>query len=166
MDLPTPIGEFKGRERRMAYLCTPKIPMAEHESIVVKLMYQRDAAEKECKSVIQELKIMTAELEGVTKIMKDQSDLIETYLTTIRKQHTEIEELEARIAALEKDDPDMSIYEEPTGADDETEEFDDERKEELDLVNTCVVLILVLALCLAAVVHVVGNPNTLSETDL
>lgn len=166
MDLPIPNGEFKGRDRTMAYLCTPKIPMDVHESTVEKLIYQRDTAEQECKSVIEELKLMTTELESVTKTMKDQSDLIETYLTTIRKQHTEIEELEARIAALEKDDPDLSIYEEPTGAEDETEEIDTDRQSELDLVNSSVVLILLVALYLAVVVHFVENPNALSETDL
>lgn len=133
--------------------------MAAHESIVEKLLYQRNAAETECKSVIEELKLMTAELESVTKTMKEQSDAIDEHLKVISAQHITIEELEARIAALEKDDPDLSIYD-----DMETAEPETERQEELDAVNTAVVLVLAVAVCMIATIAVVGVP--LSDTDL
>jgi len=156
MDLPTQSAE-SSRDLDMATFCQPKITMEVHETIVEKLVYQRDVAEKECKSVIEELRLITKELDSVTQTMKEQSDAIESYLKTIQTQKTEIDELEAKIAALEKDDPDLSIYE-------DTMDTEDERQQEFDAINTLVMLILAIAVCMIATITIVDTP--LSDTDL
>ena len=127
--------------------------MAVHEAVVA----QRDYAEKECKETIVELKLMTQELKNLTREMKEQSDIIEEHLKTIEAQKMTIQDLATRIAILEKDEPDLSIYE-------DTMACSDERQEELDAVNTAVVLILVVAACMIAVLLVAGMP--LSDIEL
>lgn len=82
-----------------------------HTEIVDQLTRQRDHATAECKETIKELNLMTQELKSLADVMKDQTDTIDRFLETITCQKATIEELEARVAALEKPDPDLSIYE-------------------------------------------------------
>ena len=156
MDL-LPLNGESSRDLDMATFCQPKITMVEFEQAVDALTRERNDAVHEAHSLIEELRAMTTELESVTKTMKEQSDAIDTHLKIISSQKTEIEDLEARIAALEKDDPDLSIYE-------DTMEPETERQDELDAVNTAVVLVLAVSICMIATIAVVGVP--LSDTDL
>jgi hypothetical protein len=96
---------------KMPMMCSePKISITYHHAVVEQLTRQRDNATAECKETIQELNLMTQELKGLTETMKEQTDTIDAFLGTILNQKETIEQLEARIAALEKPDPDLSIY--------------------------------------------------------
>lgn len=130
--------------------------MTYHHAVVAKLVEQRDFATRECKSTIAELNLMTQELKDLTREMKEQSDAIETHLKTITAQKDTIEELEARISALEKNDPDLSIYEDTMDDDVECD-----RRNEADMLDTCVVLVLMVALLL--IVAIQGKSLSLEE---
>ena len=92
-------------------MCEPKISVNYHHAVVEQLTRQRDNANAECRETIKELNLMTQELKDLAVTMKDQTDTIDSFLETITSQKATIEELEARITALEKPEPDLSIYE-------------------------------------------------------
>jgi chromosome segregation ATPase len=116
-----------------ATMCEPKISVTYHHAVVEQLTRQRDNANAECRETIKELNLMTQELKSLADVMKDQTDTIDSFLETITSQKATIDELEARIAALEKPDPDLSIYELSDSEDgDEQREDGDEQREDGD----------------------------------
>lgn len=90
---------------------------------------------------------MTQELKDLTREMKEQSDAIDAHLKTIESQQMTIHDLEDRIAVLEKADPDMSIYADTMDTD-ATTEYENDRRQEADTLDTCVVLLLMISLLL------------------
>jgi len=132
--------------------CEPKIPVSYHHTVISQLVKERDNALKDCKELTGDLKDVTDNLVSMTVTMKEQSDAIDDFLKTIQTQKGAIEDLEARIAALEKPDPDMSIYDEeamstcdlPQPEEDE-KTAEEEHVEQFEMLNRLIVLLMLLA---------------------
>ena len=156
-----------------AMMCEPKISMTYHHAVVEQLTRQRDSANAECRETIKELNLMTQELKSLADVMKDQTDTIDQFLETITSQKETIDELEARIAALEKPDPDLSIYELSDSEDEDDSVsicsescYHTDVPEEFETINTWIAVLLGLAIVYVALTCTDPNHLRLSDEGL
>lgn len=148
--------------------CEPKIAISYHHTVVAELVKQRDEATKECKDLVADLKDVTDNLVSMTETMKEQSDAIDSFLNTITTQKEAIEVLEERIAALEKPNPDMSIYDQDDmstcdlSEPEEVQIAEEKHQEQFETLNRLILLLILVGGALGITAGLLRLPKEFS----